>query len=881
MHHATPNRLRPRPDTARHRTAAPRKWTEVRKRQIAHRAGRAAISTPWAEMLFKSMGTLARSLALLATMALGAATRADDVTTLSHAPGPRPTADQVLDGNIPGRPTLATDTAETVRDEAGYARERLYHVPPVGEHPRVLFSRADLPRIRTQLEASETGRAMWKDWQRHADPAVDRTGWLSDAYAALAAGDGPKFGALWTDGRNPMHTGPPGGGANPLAQFLFFRSFAALLENDAKQGAELATAVATYATWLRPQIEAASKLPGAEHFWLQIRPVLGDSAVIGYLYDFTQPFMTEAQATTVRDLIVLCTRGRYGLGMDLPPHWRNWNFIGMGLYFPQLALAIEGEPGSDPRHIARGAEVARDYILHAITAAGLGKEGLGYHTAGFAHTTVLMLALANRGEHLFTLVRYRAMFDSWMLWTMQPWGRAWATNGDLGTFAPSPTLVQAARWLFPTDPRVALVAGQCAPIQGIASGPPENALLGLLTPAELGANYVTKTPPVFPADLPLALHDAERGVLFTRTGWTPDAVTVQLNARSDTTFPSHDHADRGEFLLNALGQAWSVPSMRETESQYHSVITIDGIGQGYFPTPATWVDVKESAAGTAATVDLKYCYDWRWMKSSFLATDEQLRAEPWLTWVRESRDRLLARTPRDRWERDPSPNVRTYYENWQAGDPRMWGEEDAWVLRSENVRVQKAYRSLVLVRGAAPFVIVADDIRRDDAEHLYEWRMILPMNVEAHDIKGSDIILGPVSSVHETKLRGDSAYKDTGRPIAPSGTPMLLVRILDIGRPRNAERTPTPAVETIEFVKHDDVHQFAGRSTGVGRRLVLPSRSVEPRYRVLLFPFHAGDKLPDTAWETPDILRVTATGSNRRVKFATAADGSPRLEILP
>ena len=756
----------------------------------------------------------------------------------------------------------------------------LYHVPAAGQHPRILFSRDDLPRIRAQLEASGTGRALWNDCLRIGEFGGDRDGWIREAYAALAAGDLAAFERLSGDPRNPQSFGPPGAGNNPLAQVLFFRSFAALVKGDEARSRELATAVATYARWMRPRVEAASRLPGAENYWLEVRPVVGDTAVIGYLYDFTQPFMSAEQAAAVHDLLVLCTRGRYSLGMDLPPHWRNWNHIGMGLYFAQLALAIEGEPGFDPRHIARSEEVARDYVYYSITAQGVGKEGMGYHTAGMSHASVFMLALANRGTNLFGLSRFRAMFDSWMLWTLQPWGHRWASNGDLGTFPPSPPLVQAMRWLFPDDPAVALVAGQSAPVRSVTE-PPEIALLQMLCPAPLGSDTVEGAPPHFPAGLPLFLHEPDRGVLFSRTGWSPDALTLQFNARSDTTFPSHDHCDRGDFFLNALGRAWTVPSMRETESQYHSVITVDGVGQGFFATPASWLYAKDTPAGTSATVDLKYCYDWRWMKSCFFATEEQLREEPWLGWVREPRDRLKARYPQARWERDPSAGVRAYYEQWQAGDPRMWGEEDAWVLRSENLPVRKAFRSIALVRGATPFVVLADDIRRDDSEHLYEWRMILPLDIEAYDIKGADLVLGPVSATHDAHVRGDSGYKDQGRPTASAGTPKLLVRVLGMQQPRFPEQTPNPSVETVEFVKHDDTHQFAGRSMGMGRRLVLPSRSVEPRYRILLFPFREGESLPVTQWETPEILRVSATGRDYRVRFAPQADGSTRLEILP
>jgi hypothetical protein len=788
----------------------------------------------------------------------------------------------VLNRSIPGRPESPVVPIGVDADPTGFAAQRLYRVPPAGQHPRILFSADDLPRIRQQLAATPGARALRQEWQKRAtQPIADPAGWLAVAHAALVAGDVPRFQALWVDPRNPLRTGPPGAGANPLTDLLFYRAFEALLADDARLGRESAAATVTYARWLRPQLEAAARQPGAEHFWLALRPVVGDSAVIGYLYDFTHAFMAPPERAEVQALIGFCTQGRYTLGMDLPPHWRNWNHIGMGLYFSHLALAIEGEPGSDPRHHALSRELTADYLRHSNTANGVGKEGMGYHTAGLSHAASYMLALANRGENLFALQPFRRMFSHWMLWTLQPWGKAWSSNGDLGTFPPNPGLVRTMRWLFPEDPAVRLVAGQLSAQTPLTSKPPEVALLEMLCPAELGEPGPAATPPAFPAGLPLHFYEPARGVLFTKTSWDANGVSLQFNARSDTTFPSHDHADRGDFFLSALGQAWSVPAMRETESQYHSVITVDGVGQGYFAPPATWLECTDTPAGTTATVDLKYCYDWRWMKSSFLATDEQLKQEPWLEWVRESRDRLLARAPRNTWERDPLPQVRDYFERWQAGDPRMWDEEDAWILRGPNLPVRKAFRSIALVRGEHPFVVIADDIRVDDAEHLYEWRMILPMSVEAHDISRADLILGPLVNTRDAKPRGESPYKDTGRPLAPKGTPLLLVRILEIGRPTYPERTPNPAVETVEFLKHDDMHQFTGRSMGVGRRLVLPSRSVEPRYRVLLFPYRAGEALPVTKWESPDTLAVTAAGRTARVRFAPAADGSTRLSILP
>lgn len=814
-----------------------------------------------------------RSSLLFATLCL-AAHGAEAFTTLAHAPGPRPTAQQVLDAAIPGRPPATPVTEE--HDRSHFAPERLYRVPPPGEHPRLLFSAADLPRIREQLAATATGRTLRTDAAKRADPGAPST-WLAQAYAALAQGETAAFDTLWRDPRNPHRAAAPGALGSPLTSLLFYRALTALLDDDAERGREAATAVATYAAWQHPRVVAAAQRPGAENHWLQVRATLGDFGGIGFLYDFTHPFATPAQRATVRELIALTLRDRYGLGMDLPPHWRNWNFIGMGLYFPLLALVLEGEPGFEPRLVARGREVARDYILHGNSALGAGTEAVGYHSGGMAHLSVLALALANRGDPLFTLTRYRRMLDTGFAWTMQPYGRAWASDGDLGTFAPSAGLLQLNRFLFPGDATLATVAGQVPPVTRLDGPVPEIGLLQLLAPVDLGTEAAAGRPPVFPGNRPLFQHDTERGVVFTRTGWKPDSLTLQLTARTDTINSSHDHPDRGSFFLTALGQAWAIPSMRDTESKFHSVVTIDGLGQGYFPTPARWVEVNDTAAGTTATIDQSYCYGWRWMKSSYLADDAQLAAEPWLEWVREHRDRLLSRIPREKWERDPSPSIRAYNEGWLAGDPRMWGAEDAWVVRAAYNPVRKAFRSVAIARGPAPFVLIVDDIRKDDAERLYEWRMILPIEVDVLTWRGSDLVLAP----NPPARRGDGNYKASAEPKPAAGTPQLLVRTLAIARPTTLpESEPTAALETIEFRKTDDIHQFAGRSFGLGRRLTLPSRSIEPGYRVLLFPHRAGEALPETKWESPDVLSVTARGTTTRIRLTPAPDGSTRLTFL-
>lgn len=797
--------------------------------------------------------------------------------SLSEGVGPRPTADQVLDGKIPGRPPALP--IEAKHDSRGFATDRLYHVPAPGIHPRLVFSPADLPRIRRQLNSTETGRQLLAELAQAASlPEREPGNWVSTAYRALEAGDLPKYDALYAANQGP--TGAPGAMGSAINNLLFFRALEAELKGDEKLGGEVGAAVAAFAKDLEPKVEAVLNKPAAAAFWLEIRNVAPNIEGVGFLYDLAQPYMTKAQAESTRDFIVLCTRGHYGLGMDLPDHWRRWNFIGMGLHFPLMALSLEGEPGYDPRIVERGAEVARDYLLYSLSKEGVGLEAVGYQTAGVSHTTLFAIALANRGNNLLTLERYRAMFDQWFLYAMQPYGRYWESAGDLGTFPPNPAVIQAGRFFYPDDPIIKLIAGQCAPGAKLDSSFPQTNLVKFLCPVDLGAEFVTKTPPDFPKDKPLTLYDDTRGVLFTRSSWNPDAAWLQFVSRSDTVHAAHDHADRGDFYFTALGQAWSVSAMRETETKYHNLITIDGKGEGFFAPPSRWISESDSPAATFATVDTKYCYDWRWSKAALMATDEQLAREPWLEPFRQARDRLLARTPRAQWERDPLPQVTDYYKDWLAGDPRMWGEEDTWVVRAPNNPVQKSFRSIGFIRGPRPFVVIADDIRKDDQKHLYEWRMILPMNVEAYQINGQDIILGPVAAEHDTQESVTTAYNDTGKPIAKPGTPLLLVRILNMTPTDPAADTPAPAVETIEFVKNDDTLQFMGRSFGMGRRLVLPTWCIEPRYRVLLYPFRSGEKLPDTSFDPGGTLTLTADGKSQSIRFSPAKDGHTFLTLV-
>jgi hypothetical protein len=791
-----------------------------------------------------------------------------------HPDTPRFTAEQVLNNDMPGR--KASPVVEVKHDAEGFAAKRLYSVPAPGVHPRMLFGPDDLPRLRRQFKDSVNAAEMLKQMRERVVASLSGPdGWGAEVFDAMAAGNVESFFTLWNDPRNPKKGEAPGHGAHPFPSALMDKAFLALIDADEVSGKKVAAAVATYAAFLQPRVEEAATQPGGENYWLSVRNVMGNSATIGFMYDFAQPFMTLEQAAVTRKLIATATKDRYGLGMNLPQHWVNWNFVGMGLYYPLIALSIEGEDGFDPRIYKRGCEVAQNYVLHANSANGVGREAMGYHTTGMTHTALFMLAMANRGDNIFTLERWRNMFEIWMIYAMQPYGGEWQSSGDLGTFPPSYPLVETARFIFPADKRIAFVE-QNLPDRRRLETVLDVRMLQLLCPADLDGHPKGLAAADF--DLPETLFDEERGMLYTRTGWGTNDLSLQVACRSDTTFHSHDHSDRGAFYLTSHGQAWSVSSMRMTEPQYLNQITIDGRGQGYFPPPGKWVEMKDTPLETVAIMDTKYCYDWQWQATVNLSTDEQFKREPWLAGFSDTRSRLLSRFPRECWERDTSPVVRDYYEGYMAGNPRMWSEESGWVVRAPHYPVEKAFRTIELMKGKHPYVLIVDDIKKDDAEHLYHWYMRMPNWVEAYDMSANEALLGKITDKRDTSYSVHASHNGSGRPLPQKGQPMLLVRVLQANQPSIPVFQDCMTLETLGFVKHDDSHQFAGRSEGLGKRLVIPSRAVEPDYKILLFPHRHGDPLPEIDF-AEDGTSLTVEWDDQKDAYQLSKDNDGRTHI--
>lgn len=806
-----------------------------------------------------------------------------------HLPGEL-SADEILNGVYAFPPS---PSVQVTSDLAGFAPSRISKVPAPGVHPRILISPEDLPDLRRRLKETNVGRALYATLQTRLDSTIrNPKDWGSELYARLSIGD--------VAGANSLilaHKGlPPAiGHYQPYLYAFVLEAFDALITDDLARGRKVATAIATYAALIRPSLERSLALPMGDDVWRAktsgpttgtgisdqgLRDGVGGH-LLGYGYDFAHAYMTEAQRATVRGVIAQATFGKLWLGARLPHHFRNWNWVAVGLQQPLLALAIEGEEGFDARVYRLGVEIARDYLTYGISPTGMSTEAVGYTQFGFVWANPFFVAAARRGDNLLVHGHHRAMVD-WYLHTNEPGRDKWTSHGDGGDGTPAIWTLSMWRYFFPRDPKIETVWHSL-----VKSAPGRRPFIGnfhLIEPllwadADPALEDIAIGESNDPAALrlPMTLFDPERSSLITRSAWTPDAAMLQFECRTDSVGASHEHADRGAFTFSALGRSWANDYFRSVETRHHNGILIDGLGQGYWPGPGNWLGLQDDGRLLIAACDMKPAYDWFWPKQILTENPDtftRFAFARWDSYRGEARD-FQAEHAAAEGERDPRPGVVKFWQGFERTDPRLW-DEDSWPVRFPHNPVQRAYRTVVFARAPQPYALIVDDVQKDDQERLYEWLMQTGPDTAVVSLNGNDIVLC------DATVQRDEA----GRAQPSKGDRMLLVRALGLNEPRAARDYPSrPSIRLEEFERRDTLMPEAAngalsgaRSFGLDKRLVIPSRSAAPDFKILLFPFRSGAPLPVTAWNA-DRSRLTLTCGTHAEELNFTQDAHGRTLI--
>jgi len=383
-------------------------------------------------------------------------------------------------------------------------------------------------------------------------------------------------------------------------------------------------------------------------------------ASMGLCYDWLYGAMTAEQRASLRMGIAELCQAIYdntNTEQFVDMSVRNWQAMAAG-GLGLGGLAIKGETTLPAHRWVRRAEAfLAHYYDYAIGRGGAPIEGVAYFYYGQPQAIVFAKALKfSGGRDLFRTTNL-ARVQEFIPYALMPWGRYFQN-------------LKFGHWNRSTFYHVPLILRR--EFGGLSEWAWQKAwgrelhypceLLGLLwLPGE--AEVVTPE-----QALPLDRHFPDRGLVVMRSGWDDDAVVATLDA-GRYQMAAHDQADRGNVTFLGRRNHWLVDSgygspnepQGSTSTFGHNLVVVDGKGQC----------LEKPNSRTDAFI------------THFLSTEEF----------------ALARA-----------DLKPAYDYWYDWDYLRVGPYDP---------VERATRAVVFARGAHPYLLIADRVKKDAAEHEY------------------------------------------------------------------------------------------------------------------------------------------------------------------
>lgn len=691
-------------------------------------------------------------------------------------------------------------------------------VPAPGVHPRILFSPEDLPAIRERCLNLPVAKASFARIKKISDRSLSATHVASGAtYLALKEGKTidvlPALATFKSDGAHNIS-----GEAGSLYNIIYARSFIALIEKDQPKMQELSNVLSRLAAAHLTTYEP-------EYSNMLTHDACG---VLGMAYDMLAMEMTEEQRRPVREILSRMTRFRQADGTSYEPseNCSNWKTFHDPIIL--AALAIEGEEGYDHRVFEDNIVKLRDFFTrYGVFPSGCAHEGWGYFNFGLNNASLSILATARRDENFFETTSLPGTLDM-AFRNLATWSGAVRGNGDLpGGEINSPTaLTQIAAWIYEDDAVCNYL--EKAMEEGLVEGKkdPRNLhLLACIFGRDLSGagDYGKATKP-----LPRDAFCKDTGYLSTRSSWDKDATHLVFRCRMDKFFLGHQHPDVNSFELWSHQRHWFIdPGKFEIENDRHATVLIDGIGGGGSLNWWTWPSMpgrfiygEQSEDHVFGIGDAKNFYSYavgpakspngfvtdKLMESLGLSTEPV--ENPGLIWS----DFTYPGTDIEALPYWRSQSISADF--GYRGDT----SKPIYIFNP----VEKALRSAALYRNGPAFIVVTDDIKKDDKTHKYTWvANMLTDQIEVVS-SGKDTLL--------LKHKSDPADKG----------PRMLVQLLGAsGKTKlSLENFVIPASQS-----------------KVTRVDIEADDTVNPEFQVLLYPHKHGDPIPkiDTSAQSHQI----------------------------
>ncbi|HEU4364073.1 MAG TPA: heparinase II/III family protein, partial [Candidatus Krumholzibacteria bacterium] len=243
------------------------------------------------------------------------------------------------------------------------------------------------------------------------------------------------------------------------------------------------------------------------------------------------------------------------------------------------------------------------------------------------------------------------------------------------------------------------------------------------------------------ATVPRAVLWRDRGLYYYRTGWPAGGGSddVVFSFYSGRFHGGHAQQDQNSFTLYAFGARFAADNGFDAvnwESDAHNMVFIDGAGQHYAGT--TW--------GTDGRIAAHILGGY----AEYLFGDA----------------------------------TAAYTTHSPFNDPGVPFPDDDWSAGYRNANpVQYAHRRWIVVREGAtpPYFVLLDDIRKDDAMRVYDWRMHTELT-HAVDVAASSILLtaanGAALALDVLAAAGSTPSVRTETFVNPSSDPDTRVVVL-------------------------------------------------------------------------------------------------------
>jgi hypothetical protein len=699
--------------------------------------------------------------------------------------------EDAIKGNFWTKSPAVTNTFS----DKGFNEERLSKVPAPGVHPRILITPDDVDKIRAKVMLGDKA------------PLPFQSMW-----------------ARVTKSKSPFY---------------------ALVTKNNELGKELAGQLVEKIKSLDKKLGFLEKQPDSENLWAVERSIVAmgepdaPTEIWDLLdYDYLSGWMTADQREMARKVIARIIEHRISNYLAYPDHFMINNHQGFGMEYIRLMLLIEGEKGFNKDLFEQSCHKANAMLDWFLDDDGMCYESIkgwlnvsAFTAVGLRHRNLL------KHDHLQAKMRF---FEAAIRWE----NGKWMIRDEMRASAFH--VIWMMHYYHPTDEKIDFLYQSSLSSHDFLTDPTAkwpnpvgicNELLLLYADAGIADKSGTtidwtNQSNIDKLNLPLTWNDNQRGYVETRNSWKKDDLHLGFVCKQDFFYGGHEGSENNRLTLWKDGVNWIQDNnMLATKATFlQNMMSVDGKGCHWPPVAGTWLGVKESPEGLVACGDGKdgFSYSKSMQVHPLYFPSTKI---PYYAPFAEgnfdlSRDIQVAFNPRTVKFNDGYAH--TDYGPW-SGETRLVEGYKLWNP------MQQWYRTVQFTRGQNPYVLVIDDAKKDNQQHLFDWNISVPLdvdlveaitpeiqfqNTDPSENRTDDLILGKNSMMRDAK---------TGKYKPQKGDPLCLIRVLW----RNtAYGFPVPRFE--RYQAYNEV--------------VIPAQTVSPEFRVLVYPYKFGEPIPVTTW---------------------------------